>query len=107
MGFRSFVSALILARPVASWTVNRGVRAFHRGPRVQFAVGQISVADLKARICHPMLAHERVKRNIRVLIALYIPSSVGTPIMILATPYHCRISNTTHRVLSMEHYLPV
>lgn len=50
MGFRSFVSALILARPVASWTVNRGARAFHRGPKAQFAVGQISVTDLKVRI---------------------------------------------------------
>ena len=77
MGFRSFVSALILARPVASWTVNRGVRAFHRGPRVQFAVGQISVADLKASIRYQMLAHMLVKRHIRVVIACSIVCPMG------------------------------
>lgn len=57
MGFRSFVSALMLARPVASWAVSRGGRAFHRGSNALLAVGQISVADLK--VCALILAYRQ------------------------------------------------
>ena len=44
---------LMLARPVVSWALGRGGRAFHRGPKALLAVGQISVADLKVSALYP------------------------------------------------------